>query len=355
MKPAKGTLNENSIIIKDTKDVGRLYTKSRFGTPISNNQLRLSLIEAAFLLDEKKLLVYQDNKRISFDQLIILAAKKDPDFETTYIIFQNLRNRGQQIRLCKETDDFTFDLQKKADGENEKQCLIIAFSERAIPSLTTFKYLIAQAKQRQAEAWIAIADEEGDVTYYLLSEIDLQGTIPANDYPPTVGFFLQDRVIVFDEHQAELLHQNEFFGKPFGNGLQLSLVEAAYLVNQQNLSIIDSETDNKIKKPDIIPLFSKQQPDIDLRIIIFNDLKQKGMLVKTGFKFGTHFRAYTQSPNKTHAEYLIHGVSSSAPASWPEISRAIRLAHSVNKTFAYAVKETNTDTICYISLSRLRP
>ena len=355
MKPAKGTLNENSIIITNTKDVGRLYTKSRFGTPLPDNQLRLSFIEAAFLIDEKKLVVFQKNKKISFDQLIILAAKKDPSFETTYIIFQNLRNRGQQIRLCKETDDFTFTLQKKTDGETEKQCLIIAFSERAIPSLTNFKHLIAQAENRQAEAWIAIADEEGDVTYYLLSEINLKGSIIAENYPPTKGFLLQDRVIIFDEKQAEILHKNEFFGKPFGNGLQLSLVEAAYLVNQQNLSIIDSETDNNIKKSVLLSLFSKQQPDINLRITLFNDLKQRGMLVKTGFKFGTHFRAYTQSPNKTHAEYLIHAVSSSSPSSWSEISRAIRLAHSVNKTFAFAVIEKNNDAIRYISLSRLRP
>ena len=353
MKPAKGTLNENSIIIKDTKDVGRLYTKSRFGTPISNNQLRLSFIEAAFLLDEKKLLVYQDNKSISFDQLIILAAKKDPDFETTYIIFQNLRNRGQQIRLCKETDDFTFDLQKKADGENEKQCLIIAFSERAIPSLTTFKYLIAQAKQRQAEAWIAIADEEGDVTYYLLSEIDLQGTIPANDYPPTVGFFLQDRVIVFDEHQAELLHQNEFFGKPFGNGLQLSMIEAIYLMKKKVIDIIDVTTGRKLSLKKFKEIIQKSQLDINLRVAVFDDLKKRGLIVKTGFKFGAHFRAYTKKPDKTHAEYLIHVVDNKFKKMWAEISRAVRLAHSVNKEIMFArVEDKNID---YIKFGRLRP
>ncbi|MFO8078107.1 MAG: tRNA-intron lyase [Thermoplasmatota archaeon] len=355
MKPAKGTLNGNSVIVTNTKDVGRLYTKSRFGTPQSDNQLHLSLIEAAFLLDEKKLLVFQNNKKISFEQLITHAAKKDSTFETTYIIFQNLRNRGQQITLCKKNDDFTFNLLKKTDGETEKQCLIIAFSERSIPSLTTFKHLITQANKQDAEAWIAIADEEGDVTYYLLSEIDLHGTINAQDYQPTKGLLLQDRVIVFDEHHAQLLHQKEFFGKPFGNGLQLSLVEAAYLVNQQNLSIIDPETENNVKKTQLLSLFSQQQPDIELRITLFNDLKQRGMLVKTGFKFGTHFRAYTQSPNKGHAEYLIHGITDSFSASWPEISRAIRLAHSVNKTFAFAIKETNSDNIYYISLSRLRP
>jgi len=79
------------------------------------------------------------------------------------------------------------------------------------------------------------------------------------------------------------------------------------------------------------------------------------MIVKTGFKFGTHFRAYTKSPHKSHAEYLIHGVTDSFTTSWAEISRAVRLAHSVNKTFAFAIYTSNRKKITYISLSRLRP
>jgi tRNA-intron endonuclease len=79
------------------------------------------------------------------------------------------------------------------------------------------------------------------------------------------------------------------------------------------------------------------------------------MLVKTGFKFGTHFRAYTQPPGKNHAEYLIHAVTDQYTGSWAEISRAVRLAHSVNKTFAFALYDKHTESIFYLSLSRLRP
>jgi tRNA-intron endonuclease len=95
------------------------------------------------------------------------------------------------------------------------------------------------------------------------------------------------------------------------------------------------------------------QPDIEQRLTVFRDLKQRGLLIKTGFKFGAHFRAYTTQPDKTHAEYLIHVVEMGFRSIWAEISRAVRLAHSVNKEFVFA--RVDGSTIDYIKLGRLRP
>ena len=77
------------------------------------------------------------------------------------------------------------------------------------------------------------------------------------------------------------------------------------------------------------------------------------MLVKTGFKFGAHFRAYTKKPEETHAEYLVHVVPNGFKSTWAEISRAVRLAHSVNKEIAFARVEKNK--IDYVKFGRLRP
>jgi len=89
------------------------------------------------------------------------------------------------------------------------------------------------------------------------------------------------------------------------------------------------------------------------RLAVFEDLKKRGLIVKTGFKFGSHFRAYTKSPDETHAEFLIHVVEKDFKSIWEEISRAVRLAHSVNKEICLAqLSKTNID---YISFGRLRP
>ena len=82
-------------------------------------------------------------------------------------------------------------------------------------------------------------------------------------------------------------------------------------------------------------------------------MKNRGLIVKTGFKFGTHFRAYTKKPHITHAEYLIHVVNKNFKTIWSDFSRAIRLAHSVNKEFIFAIQYNKK--IEYIKLGRLRP
>ncbi len=355
MNPATGRLEEDKVEVINPKDIGRLYTKSNFGKTTSNNTLHLSLIEAAYLIDEQKLIINEDEKRIDFQHIISHAAINDSSFETKYIIFQNLRNRGQQIRLCDEGNDFTFTLLKKNEGDIEKQCLIYACSERNKPDLLQIHHLIEHADQHQADAWIAIADEEGDVTYYIIEKNDLKGQTTTYRYPKTTAISLQDRVLLFNQNIAKKLHQQEFFGKPFGKGLQLSFVEAVHLMQRKILTITDPVTQKTISEKKLKQLFLAHQPDISLRAAVFNDLKQRGMLVKTGFKFGTHFRGYTQMPDKSHAEYLIHVITPAFQSSWAEISRAIRLAHSVNKTFIFALFFPNKEIISYLSFCRLRP
>jgi tRNA-intron endonuclease len=75
--------------------------------------------------------------------------------------------------------------------------------------------------------------------------------------------------------------------------------------------------------------------------------------VKTGFKFGTHFRSYTKNPDETHAEFLVHVLPKNFKNIWSEMSRAVRLAHSVNKEIIFA--KTSKNTIDYIKFGRLRP
>jgi tRNA-intron endonuclease, archaea type len=134
--------------------------------------------------------------------------------------------------------------------------------------------------------------------------------------------------------------------------LQLSFVEALYLLEKNVLEI--QTTDGTILSEEkCVHKMQKLQPDIVQRLMVFKDLKQRGLLVKTGFKFGAHFRAYSKHPEATHAEYLIHVIEKGFTSVWAEVSRAVRLAHSVNKEFIFACIDEGT--IDYIRFGRLRP
>jgi tRNA-intron endonuclease len=176
--------------------------------------------------------------------------------------------------------------------------------------------------------------------------------IKEHKFPKGKCVLLDDRAIVFDKKLASILFEKEFFGKPFGQWLQISFVETLYL-NKSGIVEISTSDGKKVPKDKVEKIITKKQPDIKHRLAVFEDLKKRGLIVKTGFKFGSHFRAYTKGPDETHAEYLIHVVSADFKSIWEEISRAVRLAHSVNKEICLA--QVSKSKIDYIKFGRLRP
>jgi tRNA-intron endonuclease, archaea type len=289
---------------------------------------------------------------MDFETLIATSASLQDTFETTYIIFRDLRHRGHQLQLLKEQSIFTFYTKNQQDPEKTPS-LISTFSEREPCTIQFLLSMIEQAKKQNMVCWLAIADEEGDITYYELESQPLTGEKKPSSFKKITGILLKDRVLIFDEHLASLLHKTEFFGKSFEKGLQISLVEALYLVKNKILKIY-LPSGKKITNQYFEKIITQRQEDIQERYIVFNNLKKQGLIVKTGFKFGNHFRAYTTQPDNTHAQYLVHAVSFKDKLEWAEVSRAIRLAHSVNKIFLFASIDTEKN-VSYLAFKRIRP
>jgi tRNA-intron endonuclease, archaea type len=345
-----GELIGDSILIRKPSDVGRLYTKSHIGTPLASNQLRLNLLEGVFLLDEGKMVLHHQKKQVSFATLLKQAVQRIPEFETKYLVYRDLRNRGHAILQVEDQPLVSF---RKYTSKNEEiPCIIAAFSERDILDIKQIQLLIQHSKKKQSALWFALVDEEGDLTYYDVSPIDLAGEITEHKYPKGTAVLLKNRLIIFDKRLTGPLLQKEFYGKPFGETLQLSFVEALYL-HERNILEIQTTDGKTLTREQAIRQMQRHQPDILQRLMVFTDLKKRGLLVKTGFKFGAHFRAYSKQPEVTHAEYLIHVIETDFTSVWAETSRAVRLAHSVNKEFIFACI-TGT-TVDYIRLGRLRP
>jgi len=343
---ANGEFTNNKIIIQKPKDAGRFFNKSHLGKIITDNKLELSLLEGVFLIGEEKLKLYHNKKEMSFQELLKIAAEKIYNFEIKYLIFRDLRKRGNAVKACKKNKKFDFYI-------NKKNCYISVFYERNSIDISKIQKLIENAKRKKRELWFAVVDEEGDITFYEVSKINIKGTIKNHKFSKTKGVLLDNNVVIFDKKNAEKLFSKEFFGKPFGDGIQLSMIETLYLMEKKIIDLRNTKDEEKISISKFKNIIKKSQPDIEPILTVFKDLKKHSMLVKTGFKFGSHFRAYTQKPDKNHAEYLIHVVNKKYRVIWAEISRAVRLAHSVNKEIIFAkVEEKKID---YIKFGRLRP
>jgi len=340
-----GKLINDKIIVDKPKDVGRLYNKIHFGEPLSENKLELDLLEGVFLLEEDKIKIFRNKINVTFDELVKIAIQNISDFEIKYLVFKDLRNRGHAIKFCKEDKKINF-------YKIKNRSLIATFSERDYLDIDETKKLLKTIKKDNRELWFAIVDEEGDLTYYKVNLLDINGVNKECVYEKVKGVLLKNRVVIFDKEISKNLHEKEFYGKPFGKGLQLSLVEAFYLF-EKGFVDIQTESGKKISKEKLEQTILKLQPDFKSRLVVFKDLKKKGLIVKTGFKFGAHFRVYTSKPDDAHAEYLIHVIEKGFKSIWAEVSRAVRLAHSVNKEIVFA--RVDKDKIDFINFGRLRP
>ncbi len=102
-------------------------------------------------------------------------------------------------------------------------------------------------------------------------------------------FLKEDRIIVDDEKAASRLLQKAF-GKKAGNGgrLELSLVEGLYLIDRGSITVTDGE--REVTTDDIIKIATEE--DFQLKFKVYADLRERGHIVKTGFKFGAHFTVY---------------------------------------------------------------
>lgn len=164
-------------------------------------------------------------------------------------------------------------------------------------------------------------------------------------------FLKEDRIIVEDEAAASRLSQKAF-GRQTGAGrLELSLIEGLYLVDRGTITVTDGE--REVATDDIIKIAKEE--DFQLRYKVYADLRERGYIVRTGFKFGAHFRVYERGDSLSeHSKYLVHAVPESDVYSFHEVSRTVRLAHGVKKDILFAVVDEEGD-VTYYKIERITP
>ena len=349
-----GELLEDSVVIKDPAEASTIYNKGCYGYPQSGGGLEIDLMEASYLLESNRLDVMKERVQLSLEDLMRAASLIHRDFEIDYTVYRDLRQRGYVV---KPGGDFNFRLFPRGGTPSNSQTKswVMSVSERAVFKIKSIIEAIDMSDQTRKELLTGVVDEEGDITYYHPSRVEPKGTVKNIWEDKTAkASLMEDRVLVFDSEHIERLQEHGYYGKQTGPVLQLSLIEAAHLMEMGRLEVVRIASDRRINVERFKKRALKFQPDFDLRLAVYNDLRSRSLIVKTGFKYGTHFRVYDDDPDKTHARWLVHSVPMDYETIWPEISRAVRLAHGVKKEilFARVKSETNVE---YLKLSRIRP
>jgi len=180
------------------------------------------------------------------------------------------------------------------------------------------------------------------------------GRSPVIKYPTTdfacpaaafkAVYFGDDMMSILDEDKAKTLYEENWFGqwgtykaKKHGRLLKLDAYETLFLLRHGGLKL-------NVKETRLLKEATKRRADFKALYDVYEDLRLRGFVLKTGFKFGTHFRLYFPSAKPIlgqeewmHSKHVIHVFPREAKMLISEWARAIRVAHGVKKTFILAI------------------
>lgn len=173
------------------------------------------------------------------------------------------------------------------------------------------------------------------------------------------GELLQNKVRVWENYEE--IHEDMYYGKIFEDHLDLALSEAMHLVERGELTV-ESEGE-EIEKEELFSIFSEEDDEFPQKYAVYSDLRERGYILKSGFKFGAHFRVYPRGVNpykegpksqKEHTKWVVHAVPENHQMGYSEMSRAVRLAHNIRATMLWAVVDSEKG-VTYYKVERITP
>ena len=296
----------------------QMLRRRKFGV-VRGEKIELHPVEAGYLLLKNLATIKKDGEEISLEDFL-QNESKDENFLPFFFVYVDLRDRGKRVR---PEDGFLY-------GDR----IYYPISERKEISIAQLHEIF----DRKGEYVLAVVDEESEITYYRVFIPELRGN--AREIEMKIkGFFAGDRVIT---KNAELF-ERFFYGSERDGIVALSILEALYLAQKGILEV----------EKDLEEVAKRIEEDFEERYELYNDLKERRLVVKTGFKFGSDFRVYdeiTDVSQLPHSKYLVSNVRGKMRL--PEISRAVRLANSVRKKMVFSFKSDEGRK--YLILDRVR-
>ncbi|WP_135664804.1 tRNA-intron lyase [Halorhabdus rudnickae] len=330
----------------------RFYDSRGYGRADAGG-LTLAPVEAAHLLYRGDIQAVRDadsGDSLAFRALLSSAAVSEIDF----LVYKDLRDRGFYLSPAREgwVDDPTgadFVVYPRGQGpwDDDIAYRVRAESERTAIDAATL-----------GDSVLAVVDEESAITYLETSRREIDGST-AVDLPTGVGAdLLGDRVLVWSPPEA--LYHEGFYGQPLddetGDPLQLSLIEAAALAGRGVIDLADGEAA-------IVECGREVEGErFDRRLAVYRSLRERGVVPKTGYKFGADFRTYADVESVDslgHSELLVRVLPADHAFSPRDLALDVRLAHGVRKqmVFALVTRADNTDSprIEWLEVGRLTP
>lgn len=342
---------DGELVALDAPARERFYDSRGYGHPRGDG-LDLSRVEAAHLLYRGDL---DGVSGQAFDEFLAGAD----GLVARFVVYKDLRDRG-------------FYLTPARDGwvDDPEGADFVVYPRGNGPWDDAVEYRVRVVAERESVAAsslgdtvLAVVDEESELTYFETSRPEVDGSSGTALDWETDAVLLGDRVLVWEPPEG--LYEQGFYGQPLDDderALQLSLVEAAYLAEKGVLSFpggLDAVLDGGR---------AAEGERFARRLRVYRLLRERGVVPKTGFKFGADFRTYADVPSVSelgHSEFLVRVLPRGHEFSPRDLSLDVRLAHGVRKQMVFAITDDapldgqdgseKSDSVEWLSAGRLTP
>jgi tRNA-intron endonuclease len=354
-----GALQQDATVrVADVGEAGAIYGRGFFGT-LTAGGLSLDRTEALYLLEMGRLTVVQDHGApVAWPELLRRALRAERGLGVRYLVYRDLRQRGYVVRAGPPPVAFAVLPRGGVLQKTPARFWVEAVSEREPFDLDRLVERSDRARAMKKQLLVGVVDEESDLTYYRLRRSQPTGALSAGSVSAPVPAFLgEDRVLVFDPSGVEAFGRQQAFGSRIGARLELSLLEAEYLASTRMLEVRDAKSRRTVSADRLRARARRVESDFDERFAVYRELRNRKLVVKTGFKYGAHFRAYPRNPEHAHARYLVHAVPSGFRSSWSDVARAVRVAQGVRKEFLFGVflSGERSPKVGFLGIERVRP
>jgi tRNA-intron endonuclease len=168
---------------------------------------------------------------------------------------------------------------------------------------------------------------------------------------------IENFLVVWNPEEGSQLYKTGFYGKPLGIAkpkipefkvpLILDLMEGLYLAEKGKITIHDSEN-RKVGLTKLRQKVKQLYEEFDDKYAVYRDLRDSGLIVTPGIKFGCDFAVYKYGPGVEHAPYMVSVKNASSNITATEIVKAGRLATTVRKRFIIAVPDLGAEKTQYL-------
>ena len=163
------------------------------------------------------------------------------------------------------------------------------------------------------------------------------------------GTLIARTVRLEDSNASRLLYDRSRYGtKGADKTIELSLVEAHYLLGLEKLVVVDSR--GRELNPDA---FLKRAQRLDARFeiktAVYRAARKNGFILKTALKYGADFRVYEKgiAPGEDHSTWLLYACAEHERMSMTEYVARNRVAHSTRKRLLLGIVDSEGSVTFY--------